>query len=171
MATRKGGTKALLIRDAEIFNYHEIEGRTLEETAELVGVSRSTVVKARQKETYNQLAINALQQRKMPVDQYAEKLVEATEAKKALNIRGVRHEEPDNLTRMTALKEIGAIYGVYRPKQINLQHGLAGAPDEVLDAEIEELSEKISSHAAGPGKGHVKPKAERAEGGADKKGP
>jgi hypothetical protein len=130
----------LTLRDLEIFHHHEIMGKTLNETADIVGVSRETIKRTKHKQAYNELAIQALQNKAIGVEKYAEKVAEQLEAKKSINIAGKEVELADNNARIQAIKEVGSVYGLYAPKAISL-HSIASIPDEDLALEVEQAAQ------------------------------
>jgi len=135
--------ETMTMRDLEIFKANQIDGKTLDKTAEIVGVSRKTVSRTKSKVSYHELAQAALEQKGLTVDVYAGKLIEKLDARKGVNYDGERIEEDDNVAQMTALKEVAQIYGVHAPREIDLKHSLASASDEELDQNLADAAARL----------------------------
>jgi hypothetical protein len=139
--------QSLTLRDAKVFYHHNMQDKTMKETAKILNVSIDTVKRTKKKEAYYKLAAAQLEQQTCDIPTYVAKLIAKTEAKKANNYGGNRVEEDDNVAQMTALKEIGAIYGVYAPKEVHAEFSLAQASDAELFGEIEEAQRRVGVEA------------------------
>lgn len=126
----------LTLRDAEIFKYHMLDKKTLDETADLVGVSRDVVKRTKKKQAFCELIDMAMQDEGYAAKEYAENLISMLQATKGVNYAGRRQEEPDNLVRMQALRTWGDVTGAYAPKQLNLQHQMGAISDDELEDEL-----------------------------------
>jgi len=134
---------SLTYRDLQVFQYHEVEGMTAQQTAEQLEISRKTVQRTKTKASYHELAQAALQEKGMTVQEYARKLIEKLDAKKGVNYGGERIEEDDNVAQVAALKEVAGIYGVHAPKEIDLKHSLASASDEEVDKNLADAAQRL----------------------------
>lgn len=141
----------LTIRDLEVMKYHEVDGMTLDETAEKVGVSRSTVKTIKKRPAYRDLVITAIEGKEYTADEFAEKLIQLLEAKKGsthlIDDEQVRDE--DNVTQFNALKKWGDILGVDAPKEYDVKHELATASDAELDKALEEAERDFKPVVSG----------------------
>ena len=131
-------TDVLTYRDLQIFTKHETEGKTLDKTAEEMGVSRDTVKRTKKKAAYRDLVLDAMEKQGFQVENYVEKLVGLTSAEKEINIGGDLHYVPDNTTQMKAIEKIGKVYGDAAPVDIDLSSSLARSSDEELFEEFED---------------------------------
>ena len=136
---------SLTYRDLQVFQKHQVENKTLEQTAQELGISRDTVKRTKLRSSYNELGQQALEYQALTIDKYIEKLIKKLDATKGVNYGGRKIEEDDNVAQMAALKEIGNIYGVHAPEQHNIQHTLAGTSDEDLDREFEAAAKSVNA--------------------------
>ena len=140
--------KSLTMRDISVFVEHEVNGKTLDETAETLGCSRDTVKRTKKRGSYRDLVIDALEEKKFTVGDYVEKLIDLTDSKKTLNCGGHNIEVPDNTTQMKAVEKIGKVYGDDAPTNIDISGSLASSRDEELTEQLETaLSESVDTSA------------------------
>lgn len=113
-------------------------------TAEKIGCSTKTVSRTKKKQAYRDLVINKLAEREYSPETYADNMIAHTKAKKTIVSKdaGV-FQVADNTTRLTADIELGEIYGVKAPKQIDLKHSMAAMSDEELREEVQKSQEEF----------------------------
>ena len=129
--------KHLTMRDLTVFSKIEMEGKTLDQTAEEMNISRDTVKRTKKRGSYRDLVLDALEEKKFGVPEYVDKLIKLTKAKKTLNCGGHDMEVEDNTTQMKAIEKIGKVYGDDSPTNIDITSSLASSRDEDLIGEIE----------------------------------
>lgn len=129
----------LTLRDLEVLTL-DIEGKTGEEIAEKVGVSRKTVVNTKAKPAYRDLMIGALEVHKFGVNDIAKKLVSMTDAQKAINVDGTLEIVEDNTTQLGAVRKLCDIFGVDAPKELDIKATTAAMTNEEL---LSHLSQEI----------------------------
>jgi len=135
--------ESVTTKDLAVLKLHEVEGKTLQETADVMGVSRTTVKQIKKRPAYREMVLLALEQEsKTPAD-YAKKLMALVEAKKTINVGGHPIETEDNVTQFNATKQWGNILGVDAPKELDVQHSLAGASDEELGKALTEAESRL----------------------------
>ena len=71
------------------------------------------------------------------VEQYVQKLVSLTDAKKEISIGGDSIKVDDNTTQMKAIDKIGKVFGDNAPTEVDLTSSLASASDAELFEELE----------------------------------
>ena len=134
--------KVLTYRDLQIFKKHETEGKTLDKTADEMGISRDTVKRTKKKAAYRDMVLAAMEAEGYGVEQYVQKLVKLTDAKKEISIGGDSIKVDDNTTQMKAIDKIGKVFGDNAPTEVDLTSSLASASDAELFAELEEEFER-----------------------------
>ena len=127
----------LTLRDLQVFSKIEQEGKTLDQAAEELGVSRDTVKRTKKRGCYRDLILDAIAERQFTVDEYAKKLIALTEAEKVLNCGGHDQVVSDNPVRMKAIEKLGRIYGDDADKTVNLGLSAQSTSDEELLEEID----------------------------------
>lgn len=131
----------VVYRDLAVVQLHEVENNTLEETAEKLNLSKSTIKRIKKKPAYHELATMAMENKELYVDYWIEKLREGAEAKrdaKKLNEEGEVVEVPDHPTRFKFIDRALNIYGVDPPKEV--KHTLATISDADLAEEFARAS-------------------------------
>ena len=160
---RKANPEALTLQQLEILQRHTVEGKSQEQVARELGISRDTVKRVKRKPAYHELAQAALETKGYTVDTLVEDLIAKTTATKSENIGGSVIEIEDNVSQMKALDQIAKIYGVHSPQSINLNTTNAASELELL----EELDEQLAAHAAGASHAASINQAETIEPGPD----
>ena len=130
-------SNVLTYRDLQVFNKIENEGKTLDKTAEELGVSRDTIKRTKKKDCYRNLVLDALEKKGFTVETYVTKLVGLTDAEKEINIGGDIHFVPDQTTRMKAIDKVGKVYGDNCPTENIITSNFASSSDEELFEELE----------------------------------
>ena len=125
-----------------------MEHKTLQQTADEIGIHRNTAIHTVQKTAFRELLIVSLEQQGFTVESLAAKLIQKTEAKRMIGKK--LREVDDNKTQMSAVKELTSIYGVHSEKNLRVQHSVAGASDAELDSQIEDLARDFGVDT-GPG--------------------
>jgi predicted DNA-binding protein (UPF0251 family) len=130
----------IVYRDLAVVQLHEVENNTLEETADKLNLSKTTIKRIKKKPAYHELATMAMEDKKLYVDYWIEKLREGAEAKKdaKLNKEGEVVEIPDHPTRFKFIDRALNIYGVDPPKEVT--HTLATISDADLAEELARAS-------------------------------
>ena len=141
--------KELTLRDLTVFVKHETEGKTLDQTAAEMGVSRDTIKSTKKRGSYRDLVLSAMEEKKFGVEDYVTKLIKLTDAEKTINCGGHNMEVPDQTTRMKAVEKIGKIYGDDAPTNIDISGSLAGSRDEDLAEQLEAAIEESVGSGAG----------------------
>jgi hypothetical protein len=134
----KEDPNTLKLRDLEVFQAHEIQNKTLAQTAQEVGVSVDTVKRIKKKPAYRDLSLDALERYNHGIDIHVKALIEKTKAQKCIVMGTTHWYEDDNPTQMKALDAITDIYGIRAPRHIELSGNLTSASDEELFGEIED---------------------------------
>lgn len=122
------------------FQHHEVEGKSIPKTAEIVGVDESTIDHWKKKRAWHDLAIAAIGEAGHTLDDYAAKLIEAKDKKKQINVGGKLQEVDDNPAQIAYLKEIAAIYGLYAPQKHEI---IASPSDAELDSDLDKAAKKL----------------------------
>lgn len=129
-------------KELEAFHHHEVLGKTIPDTAEIIGVSERSVNRMKLKPAWHDLTIIALEKKGHTLDDYAEKLLEMKDKQKSINIAGHKEVVDDNFAQITYLKEIALIYGIYAPQKMDLRHGIAQTSDTELAEELDEATKR-----------------------------
>jgi len=133
--------KTLTYPELTAFQHHEVEGKTIPETAQIIGVDEKTIDRMKRKTAWRDLAIIAIEQQGHTLGDYAKKLIEMKDKKKQINVGGILAKVEDNAAQVAYLKETAAIYGLYAPQK----HEVTASPsDEELARNLEEAEEKFS---------------------------
>jgi len=140
---KKLPSDVLTYRDLQIFNLHEQKGKTLDETAEELGISRDTVKRTKRKLAYRDLVLTAMEEQGFQVEDYVKKLILLTQAEKEINVGGDIRMVNDNTTQMKAVEKIGKIYGDNAPLDLEISGNLTKASDGELFEELAEASERF----------------------------
>jgi hypothetical protein len=122
----------LTLRDLQVFTEHEVNEKTLDETAEALNVSRDTVKRTKKRGAYRDLVLSALEEKGFTVNEYVKKLIELTEAEKVINCGGHNMPVDDNTTRMKAIEKIGKVFGDDATPGLDVKHSLQSLSDEEL---------------------------------------
>ena len=122
--------------DITVIQHHEVEKKSLDETAAIMNVSRETVKRIKRKPAYRDFVLEAIENKGYNADKFAEQLIALTEAKKKMNVEGELEDVDDNPTRMKAVEKMGDILGVDAPKEYDLQHSIAAKSDAELAEEF-----------------------------------
>lgn len=151
----KRPSDVLTYRDLQIFHLHEEKGKTLDETAEELGISRDTVKRTKRKIAYRDLVLTAMEEQGFGVDDYVKKLIGLTDAQKEINVGGDIRMVDDNVTQMKAVEKIGKIYGDSAPENLEISGNLTKASDGELFEELAEASERfgVALESGEPGEG------------------
>jgi hypothetical protein len=141
-------------RDYDVMRSQELEHKTGDETAEELGISRRTVLRTKRKQSYRDVIIAELEQKRVIPATFAENMKLAYEATRIRrNAEGEREAVPDFPTRLKALEKHGDILGVDAPKEFDLKHSMATMGDDELkneiDASIEELDGRVKNKITG----------------------
>lgn len=142
----------LTIRDLKIFKAHIMDGKTLNETAAEVGCSRETVKRTKKNPAFRDLMLACFDELGKTPMEYAKKLWAMTEAKKEINVNGSLETVDDNQARMTSLKEIGQIYGVYAPQKVDISQTISDADDAELFNELSVAAKELELSTSGNGR-------------------
>jgi len=136
---KKEDPNTLTLQQLEILQKHTIEGKTQEQVAKELGISRDSVKRAKRKPAYHELAQAALEKKGYTVEALVVDLIAKTTAQKSENIGGSIIEIEDNVSQMKALDQIAKIYGVHAPQNVNLTTTMTASDKELLD-ELNELT-------------------------------
>ena len=140
---KKLPSDVLTYRDLQIFNLHEQKGKTLDETAEELGISRDTVKRTKRKLAYRDLVLTAMEEQGFQVEDNVKRLILLTQAEKEINVGGDIRMVNDNTTQMKAVEKIGKIYGDNAPLDLEISGNLTKASDGELFEELAEASERF----------------------------
>ena len=119
-------------RDLEIMRLNTVEKLSVAQTAAKLGISTSTVKRARRKKSYADLAAEALEDEGYSITKFIQNLIESTNATKTVVQNGVTFETPDHVARNQAFKMIGSIYGTEAAKEIENRGGVTTMTDEEI---------------------------------------
>ena len=149
MTPAKKKPDILTLDDVSVIKLHEVEKKSLNETAEIMNVSRETVKRIKKKPAYRDFVLDAIEKRGYSADTFAEQIIALTEANKQINVEGELEEVDDNPTRMKAVEKMGDILGVDAPKEYDVRHGLASATDEEIAADLEKAESRFGVDGSG----------------------
>ncbi len=130
-------------RDMQIME-SQMSGDSNVVTAEKVGCCKRTVELSKRKLEYREVVIAKLAEKKYCAETYAENMIAHTKADKVIvsKDKGVL-TVADNNTRLTADMELGDIFGVKAPKQVDLKHSMAAMSDDELLKEVQRSQEEF----------------------------
>jgi hypothetical protein len=132
------------MRDANVVQVHEVEGHTLQETADILNMSVSTVQRTKRRPAYNELAIQAMKDKKRFLNIWTDLMWDGANAEKIIkNEDGDREKVPDHKTRFPYINRALDIYGVDAPKEVDLSGLIAGSSVEELVAAIARAKQKL----------------------------
>ena len=131
---------ALTYPELTAFKHHEVDGKTIPETAAILNVDEKTIDRMKKKSAWRDLTIAAIKDRGHTLDDYAAKLIEMKDKKKQINVDGKLESIEDNTAQIAYLKEIASIYGLYAPQKHEIAPSLS---DEELDSDLEEAARKL----------------------------
>lgn len=134
---RKIDDKSITNRDAMVFFHNAVQGKTLDQTAQELGISRDTVKRTKKKSSYRDLVIAYGGQIDLTMEAYVRKLKELMYANKTIKLDSGSITVPDNTTQLNATLKFGRILGDEAPKETSVQHTIAGASDEELHEAFE----------------------------------
>ena len=134
--------KPLTKRDAQVFQMSVVEGKTNVAIAKELDICTRTVQDTKKKSNYREIAIQALAKSEFGLDLHMGNLVELTKATKTLVSEGKVFSDADNPVRLGASKELSSIYGIYAPKEVNVEHTIGAMSDNELFNEIQTVSGK-----------------------------
>jgi len=139
----KKDNNTLTYQELTAFDLHEIKGKTIPETAAIVGVDESTIDNWKKRQPWHELAIAAIQEKDegLAVEKYAEKLLEMRDRTKKVNVGGALEEIDDNVAQIRYLDSIEKVFGLYAPQKHEIT---AGISDAEIDKELEEAASKLS---------------------------
>jgi len=140
-------SKTLNYRDSQILHL-KLSGHTDKVVAERIGCCTRTVEKAKQKQEYRDVVIAAAEQEQYTAKTYAQNMVAHTKAiKRTVSKKEGVFEDPDNLIRFNADKELGDVFGVKAPKKVDLKHTMAAMSDDELLEEIKRSAEGMDARS------------------------
>ena len=126
---------------AQAVQYHHVEHKTLQETADLIGVSRTTVKVMKRSGTYHELATAAAESLDEPIEKWMETLIE------------IKNEGENERNRLAATMKGLDIFGAEPPRKEEHAHTFQAMSDEEIRRKIESsiINEHITSttNAAG----------------------
>ena len=134
--------EGLTYRDLQVFAKVEQEGKTLDQAAEELGVSRDTIKRTKKRGSYRDLTLAAMEELGYTVEDYTKKLIGLTDAKKMLNFGGHNEIVDDNVTQLKAIEKIGKVYGDNADVGVNVRHDMGMASDEELMEALADVDEK-----------------------------
>ena len=158
----------MTLREIEIWHSQEVEvsnnpstkgrrGKTWNETMTELNVSNKAITHTKKKSEYNAQTQAMLEQKQLGIEQYVDGLIKLTKAEKGVTLLidsptegsvakiKKRLQEPDNVTRMNAISEVGDIFGAKAPKQVDLKHSMAAMSDEEIQEGIDKSIKEIES--------------------------
>jgi len=132
------------INEIKLFHKHIVEGKTVVQCAEEMGLSRRQLHTYKNSDDFRQMAIEHLENSKLKgLSGTVSKLVGALDATRPLvtqDIDGSTHitHVPDTKTRLDALKEVIKIYGLHAPERKDTTVTVTFSSDEDLYRQIDE---------------------------------
>ena len=144
----------LTMPELEAFHHHEVKGLSIPKTAEIIGVSEKTVDMMKKKRAWRDLAIAALAQQGHTIDDWAKKVIDMKDRKKAMNISGTQVDVEDNQAQIRYLDSVEKLFGLAAPQKHEF---IAGASDEELDRDLNEAAEKLAVESVEVGEQRTSP--------------
>lgn len=150
----KKDTDVLTMPELEAFRHHEVEGLSIPQTAEIIGVDEKTIDRMKKKRAWRDLAIAALEQQGHTIDDWAKKVIEMKDRKKSMNISGTEVKADDNQAQIRYLDSVEKLFGLAAPQKHEF---IAGLSDAEIDRELEEAAEKLAVESVEVGKQRTAP--------------
>lgn len=124
-------------RDMQIME-SQLSGDSNAVTADKVECCTRTVQLTKRKLEYREVVIAKLAEKDYCAETYAENMIAHTKAEKTIVSKAEgKIVVADNNTRLTADMELGDIFGVKAPKQVDLKHSMAAMSDDELLKEVQ----------------------------------
>lgn len=111
---------------AQAVQYHHVEHKNLQETADLIGVSRTTVKNMKRSETYHELATAAAENLDEPIEKWMESLID------------IKNNGENERNKLTATMKGLDIFGAEPPRREEHAHTFQAMGDEELRRRIED---------------------------------
>lgn len=121
------------------FHHFEIEGKTLDETGEIIGVSGRTIERWKDKPAWRDLGIAALEEEGHTLTDWAKKVIEMKDRKKSMNISGQEVMAEDNQAQIRYLDSVEKVFGLAAPQKHEIT---AGISDAEVDERLDEAAKK-----------------------------
>lgn len=136
------------------FKHHEVDGKTIPQTAEIVGVDESTIDHWKKKRAWRDLAIAALEHQGHTIDDWAAKVIEMKDRKKSMNVGGTKVDVEDNQAQIRYLDSVEKLLGLAAPQKHEF---IASPSDEELDRDLDEAAKNIPVESVEVGEQRVAP--------------
>lgn len=131
----------LTTKQLTAFKYHEMEHKTIPQTADILGVDESTIDNWKTKPAWHELAQCALAKGHNIMEEWAESVWAFREKKKQINVDGELEEVDDNIAQGKFIDVISDTFGLKPPQQLKI---VAGPSDADLDKELAESAKKFA---------------------------
>lgn len=149
MGRHKGSNKVSKAANTiKFFQGHIVDGKTITQCSKDIGVTRKTLHGYKRSPDFRQMAITHLEDSDLGgLKGIMSGLVKALDAKRPIvtdNKDGSTKitMKPDMKVRMTAIQEVGKIYGLHAPIRKDVKIGISVSSDEELFGSIEEAERK-----------------------------
>lgn len=120
---------------AQLVQYHHVEHKTLQEAAELIGVSKRTIKRMKKSDTYHDLATQAAESQGEPIENWVASLIK------------IKNEGGNERNKLSATIKGLDIFGAEPPKKEEHSHIFQAMSDDELRRQIENsiVNEEIAS--------------------------